>query len=403
MDSRIQREYREDVLYVYDRVCSKASKQEQMHRTFRSASSSGEYTSRSSDGRGYQKAPRRVYGQAFAKAQWERAAIYEQSMSGGQRERQNGRPSSYGQAYQYRPGRAQGGEAVANRPLKLMLERIINFFETVEERGKRDEAIAKKKAISLKKLSDYKHIIKTALILIAISVAFVLLVYKMFFVIEDVSISGISPYGESQIVSSAGFAVGDNLYSFSATEAEDSITFHCPYIKSADVTRSVPTSVSVVVEEDTAAYYANIWGDYVKLSAGLRVLEVVEEADVAEEGLIELVLPPVEYAVAGRVIRFADERNDRFIRSVLGDTAASSMAEKGMIDQVDLSNQYNVTMQSCGRYLLRLGDETDCALKLRMAYKTMTSEQFDDLLPSRIDLSEVGQAIIRPDASLSFE
>ncbi len=403
MDSRIQREYRDDVLYVYDRVCSKASKREQMHRTFKSASSSGVNASRSGRGGARQRGKNRVYGQAFAKAQWERAAFYEQSVGGNSRERQSSRASSHGQAYQYRPGRAQGGEAVESRPLKLMLERIINFFETVEERGKRDEAIAKKKAVSLKKISDYKHIIKTALILIGITVAFVLLVYKMFFVIEDVSISGVSPYANSRILSSAGFEVGDNLYSFSATDAEDSITFHCPYIKSADVTRSVPTSVSVVVEEDTAAYYANIWGEYVKLSAGLRVLEVVEEADVAEEGLIELVLPPVEYAVAGRVIRFADERNDRFIRSVLGETAASTMARNGMIDQVDLSNQYNVTMQSCGRYLLRLGDETDCDLKLRMAYKTMTSDQFDDLLPSRIDLSEVGQAIIRPDASLSFE
>ena len=53
-------------------------------------------------------------------------------------------------------------------------------------------------------------------------------------------------------------------------------------------------------------------------------------------------------------------------------------------------------------YLLKIGGETDCALKLRMAFKTMTSDQFDDLLPAHIDLTEVGRAVIRPDASLEF-
>lgn len=391
-------------LYVYDRVCTKRSKKSEISRTYGRSQTAerrrniADYV----DGQGREFASRtagtsaaqntRPFGIDFAEAQMRRAeaAGY-------------GRRKSPKNAYSYRPGHEAGGEAVKSRPLKLMLGKLVDFFDSVEEKGRRDEALAKKHAVAWKKFYEYKHIFMTTLVLLAITAAFVFSVYKIFFVVEDVEITGAGLYSESEIMLSAGFEVGDNLYSFAGNEAEDAITFLCPYIKSAEIERTVPKKVSIALEEDTPAYYAVIWGDCVKLSAGLRVLEVVDKASITDEdGLIELVLPPVKYSVAGRVLVFCDQRDERMIRNVLSEALSSALFENGMIDGIDLSNEYEITVESCGRYLLRMGGEPDMDLKLRMAYKTMTSEQFDDLLPARIDLGEVGRATILPDASLEL-
>lgn len=402
MDNRVNREYREkdaDVLYVYDRVCRKESKKRQLNRTYGAAGQ--QRASASDNGMGRSS---RVYGKAFAEAQRQRAGAYAAQNGSAQAKRTGSERRRSSHAYSYRPGAAHGGEAVKSRPLKLIMDRLINLFETIEERGKRDESIAKQKAIAWKKISEYKHIVVTALILILMTALFVVLAYKLFFVIDNVSVNGTEVYSKAEIVASSGFEIGDNLYSFAAGDAEDTITFLCPYIKSADVNRTIPKSVTITLEDDTAAYYAMIWGDCVKLSSGLRVLEVVENKDsIADEGLIELVLPPVKYSVAGRVIEFSDTRKDRFIRSVLDEVSKSSLAGAGMVDAVDLSDEYDISLESGRRYLLKLGDEKDCDLKLRMAYKTMTDSKFDTLLPARIDLSEVGKAIIKPDASLDLD
>lgn len=386
MNNSGNREYRRnegDVLYIYDRVCRKESKKRQIDHAYkinkaRQSRPNGSFN--------------RPFGMEFAEQQRQRARFDP-----------NKRRTSH--AYQYRPGQAFGGEAVKSQPLKMIIDKIVNLFDSIEERGKRDEAIAKKRAIAWKKFSDYRHIIFTAIILIAVTVMFVSLVYKLFFVISDVNIEGSEIYNNEEILASTGFELGDNLYSFTASDAEGTITFLCPYVKSADINRTIPKSVNISLTDDTAVYYANIWGDTMKLSAGLRVLEIVDEsAEISSEnGLIELVLPPVKYSVAGRVLEFTDNRHDRFIRAVLSEVSESALADSGMIDAVDLSNEYEITIESGGRYLLRLGGESDCDLKLRMAYKTMTSSTFDTLLPARIDLSEVGKAIIKPDASLKLD
>ena len=62
---------------------------------------------------------------------------------------------------------------------------------------------------------------------------------------------------------------------------------------------------------------------------------------------------------------------------------------------------------TCDRmYILKLGDEKDADLKLRMAYKTIGSDSFDREIPAYINLSrlsEDGEATVRYDMRLTVE
>ncbi len=405
---------RSEQLYIYDRVCTKASKQRQMQEQF------GAGTGRPSSPNEKERAERRQTGTAQSRRQADGGGRSGQHRPGQPPRNRRGtsrpgnaygnpprrqsvpRSGEYRQSAAYRSS-VRGGEAVRERPVKLILDRIVNFFETIEERGRNDERIAKQRAIATKKFSEYRHTFFTALLLVLITAAFVFLVYKVFFVITDVTVEGSDRYTAEEIVTAAGFGVGDNLYSFKASDAEGDITFRCPYIKTAELNRTVPKYVSVAVTDDSAMYYCRIWGDVVKLSAGLRVLEVTTAEEAKAQGLTELILPPIRYSVAGRVLEFENPANERLIREVLAQCEQSALAAREWVDRVDFTDLHRISMHVDGKYLLECGDEEDFDLKLRMVYKTITDTRFDRGTPARIDLSTVGEASVRFDMRLTFE
>ena len=192
-----------------------------------------------------------------------------------------------------------------------------------------------------------------------------------------------------------GFEIGDSLYSFNTENAEENIMFLCPYIKSAQITRIMPKTVIIDATDDTPSYYVNVYGDYLKLSSGLRVLEKTSKEEAESEGLTYLILPEVSYSVAGRTISFTNQRDERFIRNVLSGIETSVFGETGDINEINLSDEYNISLIFSGKYDLYLGEESDVDLKLRMAYNTVNNEEFDKKRYAKIDLSVVGQASVR--------
>ena len=380
----------DEVLYVYDRVKTKPQKRREILREYG-------YEIRKYENAAARSMDDRPFGVDFAEQQRRRARAHRSAEKTVRTD---------GGAYNYRPssvphgsGRAYAAAAAVNepRPLKLMMDKIVNMFESIEERAGNDERIAKQRAIMSKKWSDNKHVIGTALLLVALTAVIVLTVYKLFFVVKNIDVYGSEIYSPEQIAEASGISIGDNLYSFKAANAESDITFRCPQIKSVSVSRSIPISVNIDAVDDEAAYVANIWGDYVKLSAGLKVLGTVNAEEIAESGLTEIVMPAVKYSVAGRALEFADARDDRVVRGILGEVEASEAGKNGMINYIDISDEYNITMKANGIYSLRFGGEDDMALKLRMMSKTLESGGLDSGVPASIDLSKVGEASVKYD------
>ncbi len=350
-------------MYIYDRVCPRESKRREILREYGTAPKRQRYD-RNSDSRPQREpeAPVRTSGKA----------------------------------YSYRPGRAQGGEAVRENPLKILKERFLHLFETAEERGRMEETIAKRQAIAWKKLVEHRWSILITLILLAVLALFSAVIYSLVFVIQNVEISGSALYTDSEILDAAGFSPGDNLYSFDAEEATSQITFCLPMLRSAEIGRGIPNSVQIAVTEDEPAFLCEIWGENLVLSAGLRVLGTAQ----GENTLPVLVLPPVDYSVAGRVLSFRDERDERYIRAVLSDVLASEMWSGGMVTKIDLSDEYDLTVNLNGMYILRLGDEDDCAYKLKLAHKTIAAAGFTKGVPARIDVRSGEKAAVNYDPAL---
>lgn len=388
-----------EVLYVYDRICPKSSKRKEIISEYGKTDSASRVKNYAYSN-----------GQSFSQRQRERARAYSETHPYAEKRRADTSRRADSRSYTYRPDSSssqRGGERVRQSeseiPLKLIIERIINLFDSIEERGRTDEQIAKQRAIARKRFYDHKNTIITALVLLIVLAVFVVAAYKLVFVIDTFSASGSGIYDESEILASSGISLGDNLYSFDKETVSADITFRCPYIKSAEITRTLPRSVSIALEDDSEMYFSNIWGEYVLLSPSLRALGTVERGQAREMGLIELVLPAVSYSVSGRAVEFVSARDERFIRSILSEVMSSELFESGIIDKIDLSDEYAITMQAQGKYMLKFGSETDCDLKLRMAYRTINKLAEENSSPAKIDLTSVGEASVRFDMQLDLD
>jgi len=291
-----------------------------------------------------------------------------------------------------------GGAAVKKRR-KILLEGIVNLFETIEERWQRDVDTAKKQALLHKKFQEHKRGLLLALVIMLIFGVCCTAIYELLFVVRTVEVSGTTAYGSSEVVAASGLSEEVNLYDFRAKEITDRITFHCPYIRSAELSRQLPTTVSLVLEDDEVRYCANIFGEIVALSPGLRVLGTLTQEEAANTILLRL--PGITEAVAGRTVTFADQRNERYIRQVLEEVAASRL--EGRISYMDLRNEHDLYLYCDGMYELQLGNSADLKMKLRMADTAIADAMFPQNTPARVDLSVVSEASVRADLRLDLQ
>lgn len=217
-------------------------------------------------------------------------------------------------------------------------------------------------------------------------------VYKVFYVVTEVTVEGTSLYTAEEILVAAGVAEGDNLYSFSSRVAEENVTLHCPYVRTLAVNRFAPDTVAFTVSEDTAVFYVELYGETWALSPSLRVLDPITADDAAAQGLIRLRLPAVNSAVAGRVLLFEDERSTRSIRQAVTDILSSSLQER--ITTVDLRTPQVLRIVCDGRYVLDFGDMQDVDIKLKIASAVLSDELFKSQVRAEIDLSSTGETSV---------
>ena len=226
-------------------------------------------------------------------------------------------------------------------------------------------------------------------------------VYKLMYVVRVIDVSGTQRYTAEAILNAAGVEEGDNLYSFSSRLVENAVTLRYPYVQALDISRKAPSTVHFTVTEDTAVFYAEIYGELRALSSTMRVLDRVSEEDIDALGLIRLRMPEVESAMAGRVITFQEEKHMRQIRESLAQLLSSPLCER--ITSVDLRNPYNLSMVADKRFLLEFGDTADMGVKMKVANAVLSDDLFKADVKAQIDLSVTSSTSVILDNQLDLD
>ena len=99
-------------------------------------------------------------------------------------------------------------------------------------------------------------------------VAAVTLSLTVLFKIDTIQVTGSSRYPAQQIVSISGIVQGENLFLAKTKEARTAIESQLPYIKAATVSRQLPATIVIHVEDDTAKGAIAYEGQYALIGSG---------------------------------------------------------------------------------------------------------------------------------------
>ena len=210
----------------------------------------------------------------------------------------------------------------------------------------------------------------SAIFVIVLTAILIWISLLYFFKVETIDCEGITLYETDEIIEAAGITIGEQMFSVRRVAIEKSLSERYPYLLNVKIRREMPSRIVIEAEEDTAAYYIALCGEYCILSEQMRVLEMVSDEDIVtarHKGIVKLSLPRVTGAVVGREVEFLHTRNKAYINQVINVLLHSERSQS--IKYIDLSNKFDIKFNYAGRIEVLLGEESNIEEKIQFAYK----------------------------------
>lgn len=293
----------------------------------------------------------------------------------------------------------QGGNRPSERTERIKISPEQTQRDRYEENARYVEAMqTAKKARVRRRLKDAA--ISLGLIF-ALLIAIGVVLYRLLFVINDLTVVGSESYTEEELLLAAGVMEGDHLYSFSSKDKGELISLRCPEVCEVDVERTPPGKIVFNITEEEPIFYAEFYGEYRTLTRTLRVLDSISLEDAKSNGYIKLILPDIKSATAGVAPEFSSVRSDAYIYEVANALVESKLYERA--GTVDLSDKFSITMSVDGKYKIKLGDSESVDVKLRIANAVLGDEMFSDDKSAIIDVTDLSQTSVVVDSGLDLD
>ncbi len=226
-------------------------------------------------------------------------------------------------------------------------------------------------------------------VFIGLSVIFVLMCLSLFFKVAAVEIVGTTRYTSEQIMEYLNIQKGQNLYGIDRKEVS-SLVGRLAYVREATLTRELPHTLVITLQEEEPVYYCCLYGEYFSLSDNLQVVEKLPDAEGAGESLIYLELPPVDTAIIGRTVKFFTESDMKYVAAYLDILQSSVIAER--TTAFDLRDRFSLYLICDGKYLVELADGSDLATKFKTLSQILKTDAFKDIRPAKIDMSNPSES-----------
>lgn len=225
----------------------------------------------------------------------------------------------------------------------------------------------------------------TFVILLVLGAA-VTLSLTVLFQIDGIRVLGASRYSPDQIVDACGIEQGENLFLAKTKEGQQRIEQSLPYIGSVRISRSLPSTILVEVQEATPAAAVMTEQGYVLLDDKEKVLDVVSEPP-AEIRLVKG-LPLAEVA-PGKKLAIGDEKIEKAFQELVKEIENVGMTH---VTVLDFTDPYRIQLVCDGRLTYLLGTQADLNLKLRFGMQVQAQlEEENSACAGQIDLSLVAE------------
>lgn len=194
----------------------------------------------------------------------------------------------------------------------------------------------------------------------AFAAIFVLLSLTVLFHIEEINVEGDSRYSAEEIIEASKVKTGDNLWRTSVSQVSGDVSTSLPYIGSVRLSRKIPATLTLVVEETKPEYAVKSGKKYILVNAFDKILETgvkkaskviiiegIKLTDV-QEGAKLIAEAPENYETAKSVIACAKENDIKLTR-------------------INVSDQNNISAVCSLKIRLDIGSATQLSEKMKMA------------------------------------
>lgn len=247
--------------------------------------------------------------------------------------------------------------------------------------------------------------VRPAFIVLCLIILAAALIVAAYFIlrIRTVEFSGSDRYSHEQLFSASGIVLGEKLYGINKGSIEDNIIKGCPYVKGAVITRGLPNTLKIEIEEYLPVFYIEVSGEYFVFGENMRVLErLTSKEDAESRGLIKLAISGASHAVVGQYLVIGDGSDDELIKKVMRGVMDSDIYERIVL--VDIRDKYDIFAVCDGLYKMLLGDSSDITVKLNLGGKILEDSMFDNNQnKAQIDLTNTTEPSVIVDNQIVFE
>ncbi len=217
-----------------------------------------------------------------------------------------------------------------------------------------------------------RNIITGCVIVAVVLIICVVLSLTVLFKTQNYEVTGNTKYTDSEIISTCGISKSENIFLANKKSASKRLIKNYPYVEEADVSFSIPDTITIDITEAVPAYIVRVTdSQYLITSSKGRILEQVESIDGYD---IPLFLgSQVSTMTVGDYVEFSDENTLKIINEIVTvfvDNGYTGITEIDATDTADLSFTYD------DRIKVKLGLPEDLSYKVRTAM-TIITEKLD--------------------------
>lgn len=243
-------------------------------------------------------------------------------------------------------------------------DRLSGEYRPVAQRGVPPAGLATAAQQRAQRRKSHRRRVLTAfylfLFVLVCSTAVVLSV-TVLFKISQIQVTGTSRYSAQQILQASGVKTGDNLFLTRTGQVSSKIKAKLPYLETVAVSRRLPSTLSIRVEEDAVCGVIESGGKYIVTGEHGRALEITQKLP---SGCTLLKGLEIQTAQTGKTIVYKNSNTAGVFQNVMDALRKSGLSK---ITSVDFSQSSRILVLYDGRITIDLGMPSDLAYKLDFA------------------------------------
>ena len=208
-------------------------------------------------------------------------------------------------------------------------------------------------------------------------------ILKSFFTVKNIYANSTTLYDEETIVDACKIKKGEIIFFTNLEVASYNVCLGLPYIDSAKLTKRLPNSINIEVEQ--AVPYVNLISDdgYIAVSKNNKILEV-KESPIPE---IPTVVGLKYFITDDNKISYENQALKDFLVDIIEKLKANELFS---LEEIDVSDAYNIKLSYANKITIIFGDTKDIDYKIKTIREILFNKlKSDDI--GTLDLSSLGK------------